>query len=121
MSPGFVEENEVWVLEDCGEVLGFHGLIRRGDLVLLEHLWLRPEHIGKGHGRRLFEHAVERARVAGGTRLEWSAEPHAIGFYERMGGHYLREEEGRVGWQGKIYWLDLRVRPSSSYCPRKNG
>jgi GNAT superfamily N-acetyltransferase len=114
MSPDFIEENEVWVLEDEGEVLGFHGLIHRGDLVLLEHLWLLPEHIGKGHGHRLFEHAVERARAAGGTRLEWSAEPHAIGFYERVGGQHLRDEAERPGRQGKIYWFDLRGKPSSS-------
>jgi GNAT superfamily N-acetyltransferase len=114
MSPEFVKKHEVWVLEDDeAQVIGFHGLIHRGKLVLLDHLWLLPGHIGAGHGRRLFEHAGERARAAGGERLEWSAEPHAIGFYEHMGGRYLREETGKLDDRRKIYGLGLEVSPSS--------
>ena len=26
-------------------------------------------------------------------RMEWEAEPNALGFYERMGGRYLRDSE----------------------------
>ena len=42
----------------------------------------------------------ERARSLGAARLEWEAEPNARGFYERMGGSYVRDSEvtewGRV-------------------------
>ena len=34
---------------------------------------------------------MEQARQLGATRLEWEAEPNAVGFYEGMGGRYLRE------------------------------
>jgi hypothetical protein len=30
--------------------------------------------------------------------MEWEAEPLAVGFYERMGGRYLRESELSVLW-----------------------
>ena len=69
-------------------------------MVWLDDLWVEPEWIGRGVGSRLFHRAVERARELDATRLEWEAEPHAIGFYTRMGGHYLRDSEpsawGRV-------------------------
>jgi hypothetical protein len=40
------------------------------------------------------------ARRHGARRLEWEAEPNARGFYQRMGGCYVRDSEvtewGRV-------------------------
>ena len=43
---------------------------------------------------------AEEARERGARRLEWEAEPNATGFYERMGGTYVRDSEvtewGRV-------------------------
>lgn len=52
---------------------------------MLEDLWLEPEAIGAGHGRRLWEHAVAVARACGASAMELDAEPNAMGFYERMG------------------------------------
>lgn len=63
------------------------------DVCVLEDLWVLPEAMGKGVGTRLFRRAAERARGFGATRLEWEAEPNAVGFYERMGGRFLRKSE----------------------------
>lgn len=71
-----------------------------GDVCVLEDLWVDPPAMGRGIGARLFRRAVERARACGATRLEWEAEPNAVGFYEKMGGSVLRDSEpsewGRV-------------------------
>jgi ribosomal protein S18 acetylase RimI-like enzyme len=56
-----------------------------GKTAVLEDLWLEPEVIGRGHGRRLWEHAASVARAGGATAMELDAEPNALGFYERMG------------------------------------
>lgn len=80
-----VATNDVWVAERDGEIQGFYTLLHRGALAVLDDLWLDPGQIGHGWGRRLFEHAAARAAVAGARRMEWDAEPHAMGFYERMG------------------------------------
>jgi GNAT superfamily N-acetyltransferase len=78
-------EHEVWVLEDRkGMVIGFHRVIP-GEPAVLEDLWLEPDAIGGGHGRRLWEHAESVARAGGATAMELDAEPNAMGFYERMG------------------------------------
>ena len=59
-----------------------------------------PSAVGRGVGTRLFRRAEERARELGATRMEWEAEPNAVGFYERLGGRFLRKSEpsewGRV-------------------------
>jgi GNAT superfamily N-acetyltransferase len=85
LTPEVVAANDVHVGERDGEVCGFYTLLHRGPLAVLDDLWLEPAEIGRGSGRLLFEHAAARAAARGATVLEWEAEPHAAGFYERMG------------------------------------
>lgn len=85
LSPPDVETDEVWVLEDGGgRVIGFHRVIP-GDPAEVEDLWVEPDAMGAGHGRRLFEHAVAVATSTGASSVELDADPNARGFYERMG------------------------------------
>jgi GNAT superfamily N-acetyltransferase len=90
----------VYVAEAPAERIGWASLVPRGDVGWLEDLWIDPSWIGRGIGRLLFDHVVTCARELGARRLEWEAEPNARGFYERMGGTYVRESEttewGRV-------------------------
>jgi GNAT superfamily N-acetyltransferase len=82
---------EVFVAEADGRAVAWAALVPRGGgVVWLDDLWVEPAWMGTGIGSRLFRHAVERARQLGGERLEWEAEPHAVGFYARMGGRFLR-------------------------------
>lgn len=52
---------------------------------MLDHLWVVPEKFGTGIGRALFQHALQQAEALGAEFLELEADPHAVGFYERMG------------------------------------
>jgi hypothetical protein len=47
--------------------------------------------MGRGIGRRLWEHAVGTARDAGFTALRVEADPHAEGFYLTMGARRIGE------------------------------
>jgi GNAT superfamily N-acetyltransferase len=95
-----LSEKEVFVAELDGHALGWAALIPQGEVVWLDDMWVEPEWIGKTVGSLLFRHSVERATRLGGTRMEWEAEPNAVGFYEKLGGRYLRDSEptewGRV-------------------------
>jgi GNAT superfamily N-acetyltransferase len=88
------KEFRVAVVE--GRPVGWSALILKGDVCWLDDLWIEPEWIGKGLGRRLFEQAAERGRQLGASRMEWEAERHALGFYEKLGGRYLRDSEPGV-------------------------
>src|SRR3954468_1671874 len=61
----------VYVAEAEGEAVGWAALIPRGEIGWLEDLWVEPQWIGRGIGRLLFEHVVDRARDLGARRLEW--------------------------------------------------
>lgn len=91
-----IAEHDVWVLEDgTGEVVGWHRVIL-GEPAILEDLWLEPSEIGAGHGRRLWEHAASVARGNGASVMELDADPHVVGFYERMGARVVGETPSRI-------------------------
>lgn len=92
-----VAGNDVQVAEHHGGIVGFYTLLHRGPTAVLDDLWLEPREIGRGAGRVLFEHAAERAAASGASWLEWEAEPHAVGFYTRMGGETVRWTTSSLG------------------------
>jgi GNAT superfamily N-acetyltransferase len=86
-------ELNAFVAEAEGRAVGWCSVLPMGGSWWLEDLWVEPAWIGKGVGARLFRHAAAHARSLGGGRLEWEAEPNAVGFYERMGSRYVRDSE----------------------------
>ena len=62
-----------------------HPLELESEPAMLDHLWVLPDVIRSGIGRELFEHAEKIARTNGVTRLVIESDPHAEGFYQRMG------------------------------------
>jgi GNAT superfamily N-acetyltransferase len=51
----------------------------------LVHLFIEPSAMIKGIGRLLFEAAANKARADGARRLVIQSDPHAAGFYRRLG------------------------------------
>ena len=64
---------------------GFYWLRINVPAAELNGLWVKPDAMGKGFGRALFEHAEKIAQEQGATRLIIVSDPHALGFYQRMG------------------------------------
>ena len=93
--PADILAGETWLLEHNGTALGFCRVIA-GDPAVLADLWVDPPAIGLGRGRRLWEVAVMRARAHGAAALELDADPHAVGFYERMGARQVGETPSSV-------------------------
>jgi GNAT superfamily N-acetyltransferase len=95
-SPRGLSEKEVYVAETQGHVIGWASSISRGDVCWLDDLWVAPEWISRRVGSLLFRHVADRAKQCGATRMEWEAEPNAVGFYRKMGGRYLRDSEPSI-------------------------
>lgn len=66
-------------------VTGFYALFEDGGSLQLEHLWVLPEAMGKGIGRRLFQHSLLQAGTLGHSSILIESDPNAEGFYLRMG------------------------------------
>ena len=92
-SPDGLAKLVVFVAEAGERVVAWSSLARKADGWWLEDLWVEPAWMGKDAGTRLFRVAAAHAKAAGAEFLQWEAEPHAVGFYERVGGRHLRDSE----------------------------
>lgn len=91
---------ELYVAEENGTPVAWTRMLPADAVCVLEDLWVEPASQRCGVGSTLFRFAMQRAQALGARWLEWEAEPHAIGFYERMGGRHISHtrpnEWGRV-------------------------
>jgi len=92
IAPDFVRNNEVYAAIAGDETVGFYALVGEAPEVELEHLWVLPQSMGSGVGRALFGHALRTAAAAGAEAVRIEADPHAEGFYKRMGARRVGEE-----------------------------
>ena len=73
------EVEHLVVAQNNGDYLGFMGIEKHR----LEMLFLAPQYIGKGVGRKLIEYGIEQYQINEVTVNEQN--PNAIGFYEHLG------------------------------------
>lgn len=92
----FVRECAVFVLEHEHRIAGFYGMLREGPDAVLEFLYVEPDAIGQGCGRKLWQHAVERARLLEARHLLVDADPNAERFYLEMGAERIGEVASEV-------------------------
>jgi GNAT superfamily N-acetyltransferase len=81
----FVRTHPVFCAVRGRTVVAFYALSRCGEDFELEHLWVDPDHIGTGVGRKLFRHALATVRARRGKALRIAADPNAEGFYAGLG------------------------------------
>jgi N-acetylglutamate synthase-like GNAT family acetyltransferase len=102
------------VLEDDGEVRGFYALAKISPTALeLDALFVDPACIGRGYGRALMSHALDRARRTEHIeRLVIQADPNAADFYQRAGGHLIgeRASDSIAGRMLPLYEIDFSER-----------
>jgi GNAT superfamily N-acetyltransferase len=91
ITPAYIEKNEVWAAEVDGAILGFYALAGASPRMTLDHMWVMPVAIKQGIGSALFHHAITRAATAGAKVIEIESDPHAEGFYSKMGAETVGE------------------------------
>jgi GNAT superfamily N-acetyltransferase len=89
--PEDVATRRIVVADSPSGIVGFYSIDDRPPSGELGNLWVVPERIGTGLGKRLWQHAVDSAREAGYTSLRIEADPNAAGFYEAMGADRISE------------------------------
>ena len=101
-SPEYFEENESWAAEMDNVPIAFYTLLEKDGNAWVENLWVSPNYIGKGVGKHLFLHALERSRQRGYKIVRLEADPNALGFYEKMGMRKIGERVSEVEGQPRI-------------------
>jgi N-acetylglutamate synthase-like GNAT family acetyltransferase len=101
ISTDYISNNEVYVAEREGEIIGFYALVVGDQRAELEHMWVAPSHIGTGVGKELFVHAMQKAAGENISEVEISSDPNAEGFYERMGARRISEDRSEIEGQAR--------------------
>ena len=73
----------------------------------LEHMFVLPEHIGKGVGAAMYLHARQYCRDNGIDALMIFADPNAKGFYEKMGAQYIEERPSGIAGRSVSLFIDM--------------
>jgi len=100
---------EVFLALSDGQAAGFYRLFLTRPRARLEDLWIKPPFIGKGIGRALFQHLLLRCREAEAHVLEVEADPHAEGFYQKMGMTKVTERPSTVAGQANLPILEMKL------------
>jgi ribosomal protein S18 acetylase RimI-like enzyme len=109
-SPVYFEENESWAAELNNAPIAFYTLLEKDGNAWIENLWVAPEFIGKGIGKRLFLHTLELCHGRGYKNVQLEADPNAVGFYEKMGMKKIGERVSEVEGQPRILpIMELRL------------
>jgi GNAT superfamily N-acetyltransferase len=87
LKPEFIARHDTFSAVVGGKFVGFYAVGQKAGSLDLLHMWVLPDWMGRGIGRSLFYHAVERTRALGFRELEIESDPNAEGFYQRLGAH----------------------------------
>ncbi|MDW7691852.1 GNAT family N-acetyltransferase [Flammeovirgaceae bacterium SG7u.111] len=84
LTPTDLEEQSILVAENREGSLGFCAIKEEAEYVEINHLWILPEFIGKGFGKRLLEAALQKFSSSQ-KPIQVVADPNAALFYQKQG------------------------------------
>ena len=102
ISPEYISTHETWLAVVDDIPIGYYSL-KEEKTLWLDNLWVKPEAMGRGIGKGLFHHALERSRARGASILKIEADPNAQPFYEHVGARKVGENQrGEMDGQPRI-------------------
>ena len=121
-SPAAGLPRELYLAEVDDRPIAWLALIPGDGACELDDLWVDRPWIGRRIGSYLFAFAAARAGQLGAHVLEWGAEPNSIGFYERMGGRYVRDRTSVWGRITPVMAVDVAgPAPDGTFAPAKEA
>lgn len=91
-----IRSHTVCVAVAQAESIGFYELRGQAEHGELTNLFVAPEWIGRGVGKRLWQHTVAQARAQGQRWLDVQSDPHAEPFYLAVGARRIGLRESTV-------------------------
>ena len=85
LQPDGLEQGRTYVAETHRSVIGFASWVKTAETVDLEDLFVEPTWMRRGVATALVARIVDVLRSQGVSCLEVTANPHALGFYRRVG------------------------------------
>lgn len=100
-TPGYLQRHPVFVAEATEQLVGVISLEATPEPEIA-HLWVLPDHHGRGIGAALLNRAIQFARSKGWTSLRIESDPNAQAFYEHMGAFQIGRVAAPVAGQERF-------------------
>ncbi|MBX2805783.1 MAG: GNAT family N-acetyltransferase [Hyphomicrobiales bacterium] len=85
LTPGEIESTDIIVVETDEKIVGMAQIGIEGNIAELEKMFVDPDALRSGIGRKLFEWAMQKARACGCHAMQLDADPNAAPFYRKTG------------------------------------
>ena len=109
LTPSYIKVNKVFHLEFNGEIIGFYALNISKGLTELEYFYLKPEYIGKGYGRKLWNHLIEFCKSNQIDYFRFVAGPEIKNYYLKMGAKIIDTVYSQLDVDRRIYKFNMDV------------
>lgn len=85
LTPDYMTFEQISVLTKAEEPLGVIGFSHQHEEPMLDYFFLRPDYIGQGLGRKMWEQVMLMVKNNRWPTFYFYSDPHAEGFYHHMG------------------------------------
>ncbi len=122
VTPAYIRRHPTFYARIGNSLAGFCALKLGRSGATLDHLWVAPARTGRGIGRALFRRGEEAARRAGAQRIIIESDPHAAGFYRRMGARLVGRRPASIGGVKRLLpLLEKPLGPPDPFCRNQRG
>ncbi len=102
----YIEANNILVLEDSSDILGFFSLETRGNI--LNHFYISEDFIGSGYGRLMWDLLISHCRDESISAFSLVATPEVLGFYSKLGARVVRTGNSTIN-NRKVYFSEYKL------------
>jgi len=97
ITENYIEQNSVFKLTDEEVLIGYFSFLKIEDEVIeLDNLFVHPKFIGKGFGKVLMEHFLEKIEKEDFKKIILYSEPKAEDFYKKYGFRVIGKKETSI-------------------------
>ena len=105
----YVMSNPTFILFEANVVVGFYSLSVHDTDAELDLFYVSPQYIGKGYGKKMWDHLIDYCKKAGIVSFLLVTSPQAKGFYEKMGAVVIEQVDSLLREGRKIPKLKFEV------------
>lgn len=103
----YLEKNTVYLIENDNKVIAFYSFAINEQK--LDALFLDPDYIGKGIGKIIWNHLLNKAKELELSEFTIDSDPNAEGFYLKMGAKNIGSTPSTVFPQRSLPLLKVKV------------
>lgn len=92
-----------------GEIIGFYAVNLSQNIPELDYFYLKPEYIGKGYGRKLWNGVIKFCKEYDIKEFVFNAGPEVKNFYLKMGAKPIETLTSKLDIHRKIYKFKMKI------------